>query len=713
MDFLRPRTSRLLLWPLLAVAALAVPALAAEPSPEGLEFFERKVRPLLVEHCLKCHGGGKKKGGLTLESRAGLLAGGNLGPAVVPGQPDKSRLIDAIRYNNVELQMPPRGKLPEAAIKDLEEWVSRGAPHAGATAAADKGPFDLPKRKREHWAWRPLRAAAPPAVEDGSWPRGAVDRFILARLEEKGLSPAADADRRTWLRRVSFDLVGLPPAPEEIDAFLADTSDDAFAKVVDHLLASPHYGERWGRHWLDLVRYAESRGHEFDYHIPNAWHYRDYVLRAFNLDVPYNQFVTEHLAGDLLERPRRHPTEGFNESILGTGFWFLGEEVHSPVDVALDEADRFDNRIDVMTKTFLGLTVACARCHDHKFDAISTKDYYSLYAILQSCGYRLARFDTCDEERRIAGELALLREKGRADVGRALAEAARPVAGRLADYLLAARAAIRAGADSAGGECRQREETARSHKLDPALLGRWVAHLSGTVKDAGDPFHAFARAALDEKGMDLRRLGDLLRPPPPAAEALKGVEVVVDYAHSRPEDWLTDGGAFGTGPVPSGTLLVEGTPERPVVRVADRGAARVDPAWPLPRPAPSAQNDPGALGGMLRAGRTLRTPSFLVGPGKVFYLVRGSGQAYASAHSHVMIAGPLHAQVVLGIQTPGWQWVGHDLTRYQAGRAHIEFTPRDGADFAVAMVVQGDRPPGLPEPTNPLLAVLTKDNGSL
>ncbi len=450
----RPWIFRRSLWLLLAGGALGLPARAADPSPEALEFFEKKVRPVLVENCFKCHGGGKKKGGLTLQTRAGLLAGGNLGPAVVPGRPDRSRLIEAINYKNVDLQMPPRGKLSDAAIRDLTEWVRLGAPAPQAgTDTVNKGPFDLEKRKKEHWAWRPVRAAAPPRVRNVSWPRSDVDRFIQAKLEEKGLTPAAPADRRTWLRRVHFDLVGLPPAPEEIDAFLRDDSADAWATVVDRLLASPHFGERWGRHWLDLVRYAETRGHEFDFPTPNAWHYRDYVIRAFNADVPYNQFVTEHLAGDLLETPRRHPAEGFNESILGTAFWFLGEEVHSPVDVALDEADRFDNRIDVMTKTFLGLTVACARCHDHKFDAISTRDYYSLYAILQSCNYRLARFDTCDQERRVADELARLRARGRATVGRALAEAVRPIAGRLADYLLAARAAIRAGADTAGGEC--------------------------------------------------------------------------------------------------------------------------------------------------------------------------------------------------------------------------------------------------------------------
>ena len=272
-----------------------------------------------------------------------------------------------------------------------------------------------------------------------------MDRFILAKLEAKSLSPAPPADKRTLLRRLSFDLIGLPPSPEEVEAFVKDESPDAYEKVVDRLLASPQFGERWARHWLDLVRYGESRGHEFDYTIPNAYQYRDYVIRALNADVPYNQFVTEHVAGDLLEKPRLNPTDGFNESIIGTGFWFLGEEVHSPVDVSQDQADRFDNRIDVFGKTFLGLTVACARCHDHKFDAISTKDYYSLFGLLESSNYRLVRFDSLDHNRQVARELAEARERARPLIERALADAAQPTVEQMADYLLAAREVIQSG----------------------------------------------------------------------------------------------------------------------------------------------------------------------------------------------------------------------------------------------------------------------------
>jgi hypothetical protein len=232
-----------------------------------------------------------------------------------------------------------------------------------------------------------------PAVKNQAWPRSDIDRFVLAKLEEKGLSPAGPAERRTLVRRVYFDLLGLPPTPAEVDQFVNDPSDGAFESLVDRLLASPHFGERWGRHWLDLVRYAETFGHEFDYPIPSAREYALYVVRAINADVPYDQFAREHIAGDLLPEPRVNPTEGFNESIIGTGFWFLGEQVHGPVDVRQHQADRTDNQIDVFGKTFQGLTIACARCHDHKFDAIATKDYYALYGVMESTRMQQAFLD--------------------------------------------------------------------------------------------------------------------------------------------------------------------------------------------------------------------------------------------------------------------------------------------------------------------------------
>ncbi len=244
-------------------------------------------------------------------------------------------------------------------------------------------------------------------ANSGSTP---ADRFLLDKLNRADLKPAPTASKPIWLRRVTFALTGLPPTSKELKDFEADATPEAFAKVTDRLLASPQYGERWGRHWLDLVRYAESRGHEFEPDIANAFQFRDYVIRALNADVPYDQFVREQLAGDVLPKPRIDPKTGVNESLVGSGFWHLGEEVHSPVDIRQDQADRFDNRIDVASKAFLGLTVACARCHDHKFDAISTKDYYALYGIVEGSAYRQVRFDHWEANRRAAAELAKLRQ---------------------------------------------------------------------------------------------------------------------------------------------------------------------------------------------------------------------------------------------------------------------------------------------------------------
>ena len=404
---------RVVLIAMLAAGVLPAGADLA-PDPAKVEFFETKVRPLLVDQCYACHSASAKKlkANLLLDSVAGLLKGGDSGPAIVPGDPDKSRLVDAIRYQNVDLQMPPKKKLSDRQIADLTEWVRMGAPWPGAPAAASASAseeFDLQKRKASHWSWQPVKLVPPPAAKNTSWVHNEIDAYVLAPLEEKGLAPAAPAERRTLVRRAYFDLLGLPPTPAEVEQFVNDASANAFESLVDRLLASPHFGERWGRHWLDLVRYAETFGHEFDYPTPNARQYANYVIRALNADVPYDQFVREHVAGDLLPEPRLHPTEKFNESVIGSGFWFLGEQVHGPVDVRQHQADRADNQIDVFGKTFLGLTIACARCHDHKFDAIATKDYYALYGVLESTRMQQAFLDAGGKTEQVVKRLKAIR----------------------------------------------------------------------------------------------------------------------------------------------------------------------------------------------------------------------------------------------------------------------------------------------------------------
>lgn len=367
-----------------------------KPNAAQLTFFETEVRPVLATHCYECHSANAKRleAGLRLDSRRGMLRGGDSGPAIEPGNADESLLIKAVHYDGYE--MPPSGKLPAKAIAALEKWIVTGAhwpDEPEPTAGSEPKAFNWKDRKEQHWCWQPIQVEEPPAVQATDWPINVVDDFVLAKLEERGLIPAEDADPRTLARRVFYDLIGLPPTVEQLNEFLRDESENAFESLVDGLLESPHFGEKWARHWLDLVRYGETLGHEFDYPLHHAHRYRDYVIRAFNADVPYDQFVHEHVAGDLLERPRLHPGEQFNESILGTGFWYLGEACHAPTDVRQDEADRVDNQIDVFSKTFLGLTVACARCHDHKFDPIPTKDYYALYGYIQSSRRQEAMLD--------------------------------------------------------------------------------------------------------------------------------------------------------------------------------------------------------------------------------------------------------------------------------------------------------------------------------
>ena len=388
----------------LVLPSLGLALLAAGPSADQAELFEKKIRPVLSEKCYSCHSSSMKSplGGLRLDTPGGLRKGGDSGPAVVPGDSAASRLYKALTYRDLHLKMPPSGMLPEAQIEDFRRWIEAGAadPRAEAPAAPPaKHSIDW-EQARRHWAFRPLGMASPPPVRDRSWPASPVDRFLIAKLEEKGLKPAPAAGKRTWLRRVTYDLTGLPPSPQEIRDYLADSSPDADTKVVERLLASPHYGERWARHWLDLVRFAETNGHEFDNNKLDAWLYRDYVIRAFNEDIPYNVFVREHLAGDLL--PEKRAGLAHYESPVGTSAYWFGEVLNSATDSVKSRADQVDNQIDVFGKAFLGLTLACARCHDHKFDPVTMADYYGLAGIMHSTSMIEAVVDTPERERQIA-----------------------------------------------------------------------------------------------------------------------------------------------------------------------------------------------------------------------------------------------------------------------------------------------------------------------
>jgi hypothetical protein len=360
---------------------LFVPKVAGgEPDHDGIDFFERKIRPVLIERCYTCHSAKAKKvrGGLLLDTRDGLRKGGSQGPAIVPGDPDASLLVRVIRYEDKDLQMPPKKRLSAEQVADFAAWIKRGAPDPrtkdGAAASASAS-----RPAKEHWAFKTPPDQPPPQVKQTDWPKNALDHFILAKLEAQGMKPAPPAHKRTLLRRASFDLIGLPPTPQEVDAFLADDRPDAFARLVDRLLDSPRYGERWGRHWLDVARYADNKGHiDFEeIRFVHSWAYRDWVIRAFNEDLPYDQFIVQQLAADQVA-PKDDP-----RPLAAMGFLTVGRRFNGFVP------EMIADRIDVMGRGLLGLSLGCARCHDHKYDPIPTKDYYSLYGVFAGCRERV------------------------------------------------------------------------------------------------------------------------------------------------------------------------------------------------------------------------------------------------------------------------------------------------------------------------------------
>ena len=502
------------LLPLAAVLAAFSTSPAFAQAAAEIEFFETKVRPLLVEKCAACHGEKVRMADLKLTSAEGFAMGVGGMPIVEPGDPAATRLIRAVSYQE-KVKMPPTGKLPQEEIAALRKWVEMGAPWPGLEKSGDAaakspvaegpesgkkaGPGPAPDptndpTKTDHWAFQPIVDHAPPAVDNVAWAKTGIDQFILAQLEEKGLQPAPRAGKLTLLRRAKFDLHGLPPSLEEIEEFLADESPRAFANLIDRLLASPHYGERWGRHWLDVARYADSTGVDEDKPYVHAWRYRDYVVDAFNRDLPYDQFVREQIAGDLMPPP---PGQDVNiNGIVATGFLALGPKALAQQDKVQMVYDVVDEQIDTTAKAFLGLTIACARCHDHKFDPILTKDYYALASIFAST----ASYDNPERD----GSGFVVTPLVRKDIGEGYFDQQKKIKGtqrvigtlksvgvteymlknmvpRIAGYMIAAR-----------GVYQQRhtiEHAAKKHKLDPGRLEKWVAYL----KPSSEP-----RAHLDQ-----------------------------------------------------------------------------------------------------------------------------------------------------------------------------------------------------------------------
>lgn len=478
---------------LMAVLALAgVSARAAIP-PAQVEFFEARIRPLLVDNCYECHSlqSKKSKGGLTVDSRDGLLKGGNTGPTIVPGDPEKSLLIKAVRYDDKELQMPPKNKkLSDEKIAYLVEWIKMGAPDPRTPTAALASSEGISEQAKQHWAFQKAQQPPVPAVKNPRWVQTPLDPFVLAKLEAKNMRPGAKADKRALIRRASFDLTGLPPTLEEVQAFEADDSPDAFEHVIDRLLASPRYGERWARHWLDVARYADTKGYVFqeERRYPYAYTYRDYVINAFNTDVPYDRFIVEQLAADRLELGED------KRPLAALGFLTLGRRFLN------QEPDIIDDRIDVMMRGLQGLTVTCARCHDHKFDPIPTKDYYSLYGVFSSSmepGEKpLLGNDSLPAEYPAYKAEAEKRARERADYVKEHEEKAleklRETAG---DYLLAAYDGNKLKDDG------KTESLAKERKLGPSVVKRWINSLDEWKKSEKHPIFRpwFEFAALEEK----------------------------------------------------------------------------------------------------------------------------------------------------------------------------------------------------------------------
>jgi hypothetical protein len=623
----------------LLLAATLFGAAAPPPgTPDDLEFFESRIRPVLAQECYACHAvATRKKGGLALDSRAGLLKGGGSGPAVVPGKPAESLLLRTIRHEDPELKMPRNGaKLDDATVRDFETWIARGAVDsrdrpASKEEVAKETSFDAVIRRRKlWWSFRPLSAPSVPAVRDAAWSDHPVDRFLLARMEAAGLRPAADADPSVLARRLFETLTGLPPSPEDVQAFSAEHARDpraATAALVDRLLASPRFGERWARHWMDVMRYAETHGSEGDPPIPHAWRYRDYLVRALNADVPYPQLVREHLAGDLLEQPRVDAAAGLNESALGAAHLRMVLHGYSPTD-SLDElVTTTENQIDTVTKAFLGLTVTCARCHDHKFDAISQADFTAFYGIFSSVRPAVIDVNLPERRRLHADRIAALKKELRA----ALAES----------WLASVDRAV-------------------------AAMKGWAPDPKKPVQDG--PLAAWARLSkrpadqwpaewgrLKEEDADRARKLEAFRSQPAVARwDLRGADA---------KAWLADGAGLAGGASPAGEFIVH--------PAGDLAVAAILPS--------------GVFSHLVtdRHRAMFASPRFTADRGKIWVRVRGDKARVRYVVQNYPRTGTIHHKA--DVTSEADAWVSWPLDYWTGDQIHLEIStladaPLEGVD---------------------------------
>jgi len=693
---------RLLRWllPALALCGGAVVRAGDALSPEDLAFFEGKVRPVLSKHCYKCHAqdAEKIKGGLLLDRKAGWLRGGDTGRIIEPGDPDGSLLVKMIGHDPDLEPMPPKSKLAPEQIADLREWVKRGAPDPRLEEIGEdvfESDFDLEDRK-SWWSLQPVAEVAVPKVKDAGWPANDYDRFILAELEEKGWKPAQPAGKERLLRRVTLALTGLAPTEEELAGFLSDASPEAYEKVVDRLMASPHFGERWARHWMDVVRFAESKAFEQDYTMPFVDRYRDYLIRAFNEDLPYDQFVKEAFAGDLLAEPRVGMASGLNESAAGPGFLYLTDGQHGPPDLHGDEARVFDGIIGVSSVAFQGVTLACARCHDHKFDAITSADYYSFYGMLRSSRLHYANVANPEKKETAAGRLESAKKELMSAVFAEVEEGAK----RLPAVLEAVQA-VR----SVEGYVKWRKALQvplKRGQNDEKQIAAFRKSAAAAVGSAASERKVDAEAVMNwllsmsRKGVspELGVMRELLegKPVERLAEKAKRVE-------SAGKDQ-----AFGLSAESLGEWIASGPGFRPVK--ADGFVPSMTGAGVI-----RAGIGTGAAAGLFsgRVDGVLRSPDFVLDGGKVELWARGQHAAVQLIVRNYEMAGygPTTARLRVEINSDQWKRIGFDTRLWKGQPAYLEVQhngtamkcikinagPASPSDDAWVAVAAGELPP--------------------
>lgn len=636
-------------------------------SADDARFFEKSVEPLLARRCFGCHSHGAKKleGNLALDARSGWRRGGDSGPAVVPGKPDDSLLIKAVRRTTPDLAMPPDEKLPQEEIDVLVDWVRRGAPDPRKSAAGEAAGAwqEQLARRSQWWSWQPVRNPATPDVDDPAWSFDPLDRFVAREHQSHGLAPAADADRRTLARRLSFALTGLPPDVDEVDAFERDDSPDAYERLVERQLASPRFGEHWARHWLDLFRYSDTHGSEHDPLIPHIWRYRDYLIRALNGDLPYDRFVREHLAGDRLA-PRRNLQDGFNESPIATGVFRFVEFYPTPLDVKNEEIMVLDSQIDLFAKSFLGLTLSCARCHDHKFDALSARDYQAIYGVFASTRTTMHRVDDSAAREAATVELTARQPALRAAIAARWREQSehwpRAIAAAQAQH-------------AAGGAVAKPEEAPAAQIGLELETRRWRRALADAKDKPLDLLHPLAKFATVPAG-STEPLADEI-PPQSWSEAAKAwsdgaARRAAEFASkfrtwadfSRPDSpshsqWFPS--ADFPGPAAPGALAI-----------APTGAAALTAIYPQGWFTHLASN---------KQGGTLRSPNFTLDMKFVSVLACGVNAGRVRlVIENFPSDSLLFAQAMPSVNEPRLHWVTLPIREVWAGRrAYLEISPRD------------------------------------